>query len=173
VNLLIFLIVKRQDAEEWRIRTVSCATQLELPLEKRVQQIAEYIWQHFCAMELSGPKKNTQSAVNDMKDALHNLCEKSLKLALKFRATGTRYYFQVPSECTYLSMYPSENYQIMGSEGEMSKEAEADPQRQRVYCTLFGALIKTRDATATEEEKSVTLFQAQVITYEDSRDRGS
>jgi len=106
-------------------------------------------------MDLSGPKKNTPAGIADIRAAITDLCEKSLKLALKFRSTETRYYFQIPPDGAYLGQFPSEHYQIMGSEGEMSKEAEADVKRQRIYCTLFGALVKTRNATATEVSKFI------------------
>lgn len=163
--------INRQDADEWRVRTVSCASQLNLPLDEKVTEMLKWIWQHFCPMELSGPNKDTPVGINDIKVALRDLCEKSIKLALKFRATETRYAFQVPSQSAFLGQYPTENYRIMGTEGDLSPDVEEDPKRQRVYCVLFGTLMKTRPATATDEEKTVVLFPAHVITYEDERDR--
>lgn len=118
-------------------------------------------------MVLSGPKKNTPAGKQEIIKALRELVDKSYRLALKFRSTETSYTFLVPSEQAFVGQYPEDYYQIMGSEGEISKEAEEDEKRQRIFCVLFGALVKTKNATASEEAKSVVLFPAQLVTYED------
>jgi len=113
----------------------------------------------------TGPKGNSDAGHRDLSNALFELCVKALKLALKFRETKTKYGFEVLEDHSPLNGYDRSLYEPMGIEGNASQD---DPNA-RVFCTMFGALVKTKENAGTAAEKRVVLLPAHVIVGEEPK----
>jgi hypothetical protein len=153
---------------------VICSSSLNRDLSKRINTIATYLHRVLTAVELSGSKGNSKEAIDDTYRSLHEVCEKSIRLAIRMRGSRSNYALEVPKDCTCLAQYDESFYIVRGTEGQISEPL--DPRRAQIFCTEFGGLVKTKDIASDEGEKLVVLCPAQVIVYEEdsgSHHRGS
>ena len=96
--------------------------------------------------------------------ALSDLCTSALKLALRFRSSRTKYEFKSYPDDTSLAACDEELVKKLDSEGHISKPM--DPNKLYIFCTLFGALVKTRPTVSGDPGQPVVLEIGQVIVYE-------
>jgi hypothetical protein len=96
--------------------------------------------------------------------ALIDLCTSALKLALRFRSSKTKYEFKAYQDGTSLTACDEELVKKLDSEGLISKPM--DPKKLHIFCTLFGALVKTRPSVSGEASEPVVLEMGHVIVYE-------
>jgi hypothetical protein len=89
---------------------------------------------------------------------------KSLKLALRFRSSKTKYEFKSYPDNTSLPACDEGTVKMLNSEGPISKPM--DPNKLRIFCTLFGALVKTRPPVTGQASDPVVLEAGHVIVYE-------
>lgn len=153
------------EAIEWRRRTVSCAIRLNYNGTERIERVAAHIWTFISPVRIStGPKGHSDAGINEIRKSLFELCQKSFKLKLSFRGTRTKYVFELLSPDTAYNNYDSEVFEEQGAEGTVSNPL--DPEKTKVFCTLFGALVKTRDTASAENSRRVVLCPGHIIIRE-------
>lgn len=156
----------KEEVEEWRKRTVALARGLKIRPSGRAHDVASIMFDLLTCAALAGPLGNTNEARSKLFDALKELCENALNLTLRFRATRTKYSFQTLEVRTVLDRYAMNEFEVMGVDGPLSEDS-LNPKKARVFCNLWGALVKTKEITATEEEKRVVLAPAHIYVYEE------
>lgn len=157
----------KEEIEEWRKRTVALARGQKIRPQGRAHEIARIMFDYLTCSELSGTHGNSDKAREKLFDGLKELCENALNLTLQFRATRTKYSFQALELNSTLDRYSTNEYEVMGMNGDLSQDP-LNPKKTRVFCNLWGALVKTKEITATEEEKRVVIAPAHIYVYEDS-----
>jgi|HubBroStandDraft_4_1064222.scaffolds.fasta_scaffold926185_1 hypothetical protein len=100
---------------------------------------------------------------HDLLTALYNLCSAALDLSLKFRASKTKYEFKIFNEATRLSAC-DKYISPQDAQGHISSPLDYD--KAFIFCTLFGALVKTRPIMCGGNGESVILDRAHVIITE-------
>jgi len=116
---------------------------------------------------IGNPGSETEQRKHDLSTALIGLCDKAYRLAITFRASKTKYEFEVHPEGTRLDAYSdAKMYEIRNGGGEISESI--DPKRLQISRTLFGALVKTR-YSETGEVSRVPLTPAQLIVEDAQR----
>jgi hypothetical protein len=100
----------------------------------------------------------------NLENALNELCSASLKLALRFRSSKTMYEFFKYGDNTSLAACGDDKVKMLDAEGPISRPL--DKNKLRIFCTLFGALLKTRQPLPGEESETVVLEPGQIIVYE-------
>jgi hypothetical protein len=118
-------------------------------------------------MVLQGEDKHgnpDKRQVASLSNALQDLCSASLKLALRFRSSKTKYEFRAYPDNTSLAACDEEMVKKLNSEGPISKPM--DSNKLRIFCTLFGALVKTRPSFSGQPSDPVVLEAGHVIVYE-------
>ncbi|CZR66369.1 uncharacterized protein PAC_16270 [Phialocephala subalpina] len=163
--------VPAEESVEWRARTVSYAGRLDLDYRETIEKCATRLSIILGPMNLQGEEKHgnpdkKQIAVisNALSNALRELCTASLKLALRFRSSKTKYEFKVYPNNTGLPACEEGVVKMLNSEGPISKPM--DPNKLRIFCTLFGALVKTRPSVSGQASDPVVLEAGHVIVYE-------
>lgn len=159
--------VTTEDTVEWRTRTVSHIARLDLSCRETVEKCANRILVILEPMVLQGEdkygtldKKELAALVN----ALQDLCSASLKLALRFRSSKTKYEFRTFPDGTSLAACDDEMVKKLFSEGPISKPM--DTSKLRIFCTLFGALVKTPPPVSGQPSDPIVLEPGHVIVYE-------
>jgi transposase InsO family protein len=118
-------------------------------------------------MKLQGEDKHgnpDKKEVASLSNALRELCAASLQLALRFRSSKTKYEFRTYPDNTSLPACDEGIVKMLNSEGPISKPT--DPSKLRIFCTLFGALVKTRPPVSGQASEPVVLEAGHVIVYE-------
>lgn len=152
---------------EWRTRTVSYVGRLDLSSRETIERYATRLLAILEPMVLQGEDKYgnpDKRQVAGLSNALQDLCNASLKLALRFRSSKTKYEFKVYPDNTSLAACNEELIKKLDSEGPISKPM--DPNKLRIFCTLFGALVKTRPSVSGQPGDAVVLEPGHVIVHE-------
>jgi hypothetical protein len=151
---------------DWRTRTVSYAVRLDLDYR---ETIGIWVNRFLVILEpvLLQPDKygnQDQRERVGLSNALHDLCSAALKLALRFRSSKTKYEFKTYQDNTSLAACDEELVKKLNSEGPISKPM--DPEKLQIFCTLFGALVKTRPSVSGEPSDPIVLEVGHVIVHE-------
>jgi hypothetical protein len=100
----------------------------------------------------------------DLENALFEICSSALKLALRFRASKTMYEFKAYEDDTCLAVCDENLIDPQATEREVSEPL--DKSKLFLFCTLFGALVKTRRPVDGGASESVVLEKGHIIIYE-------
>lgn len=152
---------------EWRTRTVSYAGRLNLNTADMVNKCTHHLEALLSPMVLPGKDRNGNpdpKEVERLSNALFELCSAALKLALRFRSSKTKYEFKAYPNDTCQAACDPDLIRPMDTEGPVSKPA--DPNKRLIFCTLFGALVKTRPSVSGEPGERAVLEKGHVILYE-------
>jgi hypothetical protein len=158
------------DAEEslvWRTHTVSYAVREGLSHRETIEECAKVLAIILGPMVLQEDDKHGNRGKKEGVDffrALYDLCSAALKLALRFRSSKTKYEFKTYEDNTSLAACDAELIKKLASEGPISKPM--DPNKLQIFCTLFGALVKTRPSLSGEPSNPVVLEAGHVIIHE-------
>lgn len=167
--MLILYSVDSTEALEWRTRTIACANLLDGEGGERIHQAQNHLWHLLCPVAITGPKGDSPEAEKDVKKELFDICSKALELTLRFRRSGAKYAFRSFVKDTEVSSCEDE-VTLTGLVGETS--VPFVPSETLIYCTLFGALIKTRNPLSAEGANRVLLRKARVIVFDPRRRTG-
>jgi len=102
--------------------------------------------------------------VANLEKSLFELCSVALKLALRFRSCKTKYEFLTYPDNTCLASCDDDLMRKLDTEGPVSKPL--DPNRLFIFCTLFGALVKTKPPEPGEAGEKTVLEKGHIIIYE-------
>jgi hypothetical protein len=146
---------------------VSYAGRLDLGYHETIEECTSHLFIILEPMALQGEDKHgnpDKGQVADLENALRQLCSAALKLSLRFRSSKTKYEFKTYPDDTSLPACDEGIVKMLNSEGPISKPA--DPNKLRIFCTLFGALVKTRPLVSGQAGDPVVLEAGHVIVYE-------
>jgi len=121
------------------------------------------LWQLLSPIKITGPKGDTPESESDIRGELLNICRKAVKLALAFRRSRTKYHFQLFDRHTKM-ISCEEEVKVAGSIGKT--DVPFDQSKTRIHSTLFGALIKTRNALSPDGASRIVLQKAQVVVFD-------
>lgn len=161
------LAVPAEESVEWRTRTVSYAGRLDLSYHETIEKSATRLFIILEPMILPGEDRHgnpDKKQVASLSKTLRELCTAALKLALRFRSSKTKYEFKAYEADTSLTACDEGIVKMLNSEGPISKPM--DPNKLRIFCTLFGALVKTRPPVSGQASEPVVLEAGHVIVYE-------
>jgi hypothetical protein len=101
----------------------------------------------------------------NLRGDLYDICSAALKLALRFRSSKTKYEFKTYEDDTSLAACDPKLIRQLGTEGPISRPM--DPNKVQIFCTLFGALVKTRPSGPGEPSNPVVVLEpGHVIIHE-------
>lgn len=163
------LIVDTEEALEWRTRTVSYARRLNFDCLDIINYVTHHIAKILAPMTLPGVDKHgnpDKKQVTLLENDIFELCRASLELALRFRSSKTKYEFKTFPDNTRQTAFDVDPDLVkpLDTEGPISKPV--DQNRRFIFCTLWGALVKTRPSVSGETGERAILEKAQVILYE-------
>jgi hypothetical protein len=157
------ILVEQSEACEWRATTVSFLLRMHLSNHELVKGLSERLHQILSPMILAKP--DPDGGRQDLPTALYNLCDAALNLTLRFRACTTRYrLYRVYHNDTRLSACDMNLISPQSTQGHVS--SPLDPTKARIFCTLFGALVKTRLEIFGGSGEDLVLEKAHIIIYE-------
>lgn len=109
---------------------------------------------------------NDKKQVALLENDIFELCRASSSLALRFRASKTKYEFKSFPDDTRQTAFEADPELVkpLDTEGPISKPL--DLNKCFIFCTLWGALVKTRPGVSGEAGERAVLEKAQVILYE-------
>ncbi len=118
-------------------------------------------------MSLPGTEKlfnPDKKQLASLENALSELCSASLKLALRFRSSKTKYEFKSYADDTSLAACDEDLIRKIDADGPVSRPL--DPNKLQIFCTLFGALVKTRPPVSGEPGETAVLERGHIIVHE-------
>lgn len=152
---------------EWRTRTVSYARRLNLDYRETINKCTSRLALILNPLALPGEGKHgkpDRGQVAKLENALFELCGAAMQLALRFRSSKTRYEFKSYADNTSVAACDEDLIKKLDVEGPVSKPLDAN--KLHIFCTLFGALVKTRPAVSGEPGEVVVLERGLIIVYE-------
>lgn len=146
---------------------MSYASRLNLNSVDMVARATQRLLAVLEPMSLPGADKHGNADKKEwanLENALYELCSAALKLTLRFRSSKTKYEFKVYPDNTSLAACDEDLIRKLDADGPISRPL--DPSKLQIFCTLFGALVKTRPPVSGEPGETAILEKGHIIIHE-------